>query len=212
MNESALREKIALLGQSMYDRGLTHGGTGNISVRLENGFLMTPTGSCLGRLDPARITRLDKDGFYVSGDPATKEQRLHTAMYSQRSGANAVVHLHSTHSVAVSTLDAIDPDSVLPMLTAYYAMRIGKLPLLPYFIPGDPALSEAVRKCAGKHHAMLLAHHGPVVAGTDLDAAVDATEELEETAKLFLSLHGKLFKTLTDEQVAEIQQRFPIKA
>ncbi len=211
MNENKQREQISLLGQSMYDRGLTHGGTGNISVRVDDGFLMTPTGSCLGRLDPAKLTKLDFAGRYLSGDKPTKEDKLHLAMYQQRKNSGAVVHLHSTHSVAVSVLDEIDPDNVLPMLTAYYAMRVGRLPLLPYYAPGDPELAEAVRRCASEHHAMLLAHHGPVVAGNDLNAAVDATEELEATAQLFLMVHKEKYKTLTDEQVAELQRRFPPK-
>lgn len=209
MNETRQREDIALLGKSMYDRGLTHGGTGNISVRLDDGWLITPTGSSLGRLDPARISKLDWSGQHISGDQPSKEALLHLAMYEERPASGAVVHLHSTHSVAVSVLDGLDPDDLLPAITAYYAMRVGKLPLVPYFAPGDPDLAKAVRAFSGRHHAMLLAHHGPVCAGSDLHAAVDITEELEATAQLFLLIFQHRFRTLTVEQVADLQRRFP---
>lgn len=211
MNESKQREEIVLLGKSMYDRGLTHGGTGNISVRLEDGWLLTPTGSSLGRLDPARLTKLDWKGRHISGDKPSKELMLHLAMYQERPHSGAVVHLHSTHSVAVSVLEGLDPDDLLPAITAYYAMRVGKLPLVPYYAPGDPALAAAVRSFSSKHHAMLLAHHGPVVAGSSLSAAVDATEELEATAKLFLLIFQHKFRTLTPENIAEIRRLYPLK-
>lgn len=211
MNETKHREDIVLLGKSMYDRGLTHGGTGNISVRLDDGWLLTPTGSSLGRLDPASLTKLDWKGRHVSGDKPSKELMLHLAMYQERPDSGAVVHLHSTHSVAVSVLEGLDPHDLLPAITAYYAMRVGKLPLVPYYAPGDPALAAAVRSFSSKHHAMLLAHHGPVVAGSSLSAAVDATEELEETAKLFLLIFQHKFRTLTPENIAEIRRLYPLK-
>jgi ribulose-5-phosphate 4-epimerase/fuculose-1-phosphate aldolase len=165
---------------------------------------MTPTNVSLGRLDPARLAKLNGDGTLVSGDAPTKESVLHRAMYGERPDAGAVVHLHSTHSVAVSCLDGIDPANVLPPITAYYVMRVGRLPLVPYHPPGDRDLAEAVRRLAGKHHAVLLANHGPVVAGTSLDAAANAIEELEETAKLFLLLRGSRTRPLTDAQVAAL--------
>lgn len=209
MNEAALRDAICAYGKSIFERGLTHGSTGNLSVRLPDGFLMTPTGSSLGQLDPARLSRLDPAGKLISGDPPTKEAFLHIAMYQERSGANAVVHLHATHSVAASVLADVDPQDVLPPLTAYYVMRIGRLPLAPFFRPGDARLAEAVRGLAGRHHAILLANHGPVVAGSSLAAAVDAVEELEETAKLSLLLAGRRLRLLTPEQVAEVRRAFP---
>jgi 3-dehydro-4-phosphotetronate decarboxylase len=209
MKQSQLREQICLVGKSLYERGLTPGSSGNISVRLEDGWLMTPTNSCLGLLDPASLSKLDAKGNLVSGDAVTKESFLHLAMYAQRPGANAVVHLHSTHSVAVSCLADVDPGNVLPPLTAYYVMRVGTLPLIPYFRPGDKALANAVRAVADKHHAVLLANHGPVVAGSSLSAAVYATEELEETAKLYLLLRGCKTRFLSAEHVAELEQRFP---
>lgn len=207
--EARLREQIVATGASLFDRGLTHGSTGNISVALaDGGWLMTPTGSSLGILDPARLSRLDATGHHLDGDKPTKEAFLHTTMYGARPGSGAVVHLHSTHSVAVSCIDGIDHANCLPPITAYYAMRIGRLPLVPYYPPGDETLAEAVGALAGKHHAVLLANHGPVVAGSSLSAAQDAIEELEETAKLFLLLRGERVRSLTDEQVAELARRF----
>lgn len=206
--ESKLREQVCATGASLFDRGLTHGSTGNISIALpDGGWLMTPTGSSLGTLDPARLSKLDAAGNLVAGDKPTKEAFLHTTMYAARSATGAVVHLHSTHSVAVSVLDGIDHGNCLPPITAYYVMRIGTLPLVPYFPPGDEALAKAVGKLASSHHAVLLANHGPVVAGSNLSAAQDAIEELEETARLFLMLRHEKLRLLTPEQVAELRRR-----
>lgn len=191
----------------MFDRGLTFGGSGNISVRLDDGWLMTPTGSSMGDLDPARLSRLDQQGNCLSGDPPTKESFLHIAMYGERPGSGAVVHLHSTWSVAVSCLADVDPENVLPPITAYYVMKIGTLPLIPYYPPGDRRLADAVRVRASAHHAVLLANHGPVVAGTTLADAVYAMEELEETAKLFLLLNDRRTRYLTAAQVAALARR-----
>jgi ribulose-5-phosphate 4-epimerase/fuculose-1-phosphate aldolase len=209
MNEAQAREFIAEIGRSMFERRLTFGSSGNISMRIADGWLMTPTGSSLGRLDPARLSKLDEEGRLVGGDQPTKESFLHLAMYRERAKAGAVVHLHSTHSVAVSCLDGIDHDDVLPPITAYYVMRVGKLPLIPYYAPGDKALGEAVGRMAAQHNAVLLANHGPVVAGTSLSAAVDAIEELEETARLYLLLHGRPTRYLTPDQIADLKRRFP---
>ena len=208
-SESQIRERIVATGTSLFNRGLTHGSTGNISVRLDDGgWLMTPTGSSLGTLDPARISKLDPEGRHVDGDKPTKEAFLHTTMYDQRPGSGAVVHLHSTYSVAVSCLEEIDHSNCLPPITAYYAMRIGRLPLVPYYPPGDTDLADAVGKLASDHHAVLLANHGPVVAGSSLSAATDAIEELEETARLYLLLQGQRLRLLTGEQIDELQRRF----
>ncbi len=205
--EAAAREAICRLGRSMFARGLTFGSSGNISVRLEDGWLMTPTNVAMGDLDPARLSRLDSEGRLTAGDPPTKEAFLHRVMYEGRQDAGAVVHLHSTHSVAVSVLQDVDPEDVLPPITAYYVMRVGRLPLVPYFPPGDSRLAEAVRPLVGRHHAVLLANHGPVVAGTSLAAAAGAIEELEETAKLHLLLHGHRIRPLTPVQVEELRAR-----
>ena len=208
-SEAALRERIVRHGESLFTRGYGCGASGNISVLLDDGFLVTPTNSCLGRLDPARIAKLGPDGTPLSGDPPSKEAFLHRAMYDARPDARAIVHLHSTCSVAVSCLADVDPADVLPPITAYYVMRVGRLPLVPYYRPGDRALADAVHDLARTHHALLLANHGPVVAGTALDAAVHAAEELEETAKLHLLLRGAPVRLLTDDQVAELKAAFP---
>lgn len=192
MAEAALRERICRIGRSLFERGLTPGSSGNISVRLaEGGWLCTPTNASLGFLDPARLAKLDGEGRLLSGDPPTKEVPLHTALYESRASAGAVVHLHSTHSVAVSMLPDIDPDDVFPPLTPYYLMRIGRTALVPYHRPGDPRVGDAIRGLAGRYSAVLLSNHGPVVAGDDLEAATWAMEELEETAKLHLLLQGR---------------------
>jgi len=209
MSETTLREDIARIARSMFDRGLTHGSTGNISAKLDDGWLLTPTGSSLGNLDPARISKLDWNGALVSGDPPSKENFLHLGMYQERAKLGAVVHLHSTYSVAVSVLEDVDPEDVLPPLTAYYVMRLGKVPLVPYYAPGDLALADAVRAYATRHHAVLLANHGPVVGGTSLAAAADATEELEATARLYLMLRGEQVRLLTAEEVAELRRKYP---
>jgi len=209
MSETRARDEIAKLAKSMFDRGLTFGSSGNISVKLEDGWLMTPTGVSMGEIDPARIAKLDGAGNHLSGDKPTKETFLHQAMYEQRANAGAVVHLHATHSVAVSCLADIDHANVLPPITAYYVMKIGTLPLVPYFPPGDLDLARAVREMASDHHAMLLANHGPVVAGKSLRDAVYATEELEETAKLFLMLKDAKTRFLTDQQVSALKEKYP---
>lgn len=210
MKEARLRESISDLAISLFERGLTFGSTGNISIRIDSGWLMTPTGSSLGDIDPARISRLDQSGNWIDGDKPTKETFLHLAMYRQRPKAGAVVHLHSTHSVAVSCLADVDSSDVLPPLTAYYVMRIGSLPLVPYFPPGDRELGAAVARLASEHHAILLANHGPVVAGSSLENAGYAIEELEETARLYLLLGHARLRLLTDAQVADLKRKFPV--
>jgi len=208
MTETKSRDEIALLAKSMYERGLTFGSSGNISVRIDDGWLMTPTGVSMAEIDPARIAKLDAKGQHISGDKPTKETFLHIAMYEQRASAGAIVHLHSTHSVAVSCMDDIDPRNVLPPITAYYVMKIGTLPLIPYFPPGDLDLAKAVGEMASDHHAVLLANHGPVVAGKSLRDAVYATEELEETAKLFLMLKDVKTRFLTADQADALRDKF----
>ena len=206
MNEIKTRDLIVQMAKSLFDRGLTFGSSGNISVRMEDGWLMTPTGCSMGNIEPEKISKLDINGNLISGDPPTKESFLHLAMYEKRPQDSAVVHLHSTHSVAVSCLDGINPKNVLPPITAYYVMRIGTLPLIPYFPPGDIKLAKVVREMASEHHAVLLANHGPVVSGKSLQDAVYATEELEETAKLFLLLQGHKTRFLNSSEEAALRK------
>ena len=208
MNENQQRDQIVLLAKSMFERGLTYGSSGNISARVDDGWLMTPTGSTMGTLDPSKISKLNNEGTHIQGDKPTKESFLHRVMYEQRPGTGAVVHLHSTHSVAVSCLVDIDKKNVLPPITAYYVMKVGTLPLVPYFPPGDLNLAKAVSEMASDHHAVLLANHGPVVAGKSLEDAVYAMEELEETAKLFLMLKNMNTSFLDDFQIADLKNRF----
>jgi ribulose-5-phosphate 4-epimerase/fuculose-1-phosphate aldolase len=209
MSEAKLREAICRYGKSLYDRGLTPGSSGNISLRLDDGgWLVTPTNASLGFLDPATISRLDAAGRLVSGDAPTKEIPLHSALYETRSSARAIVHLHSTHSVAVSMLPDIDPRAVLPPMTAYYMMRVGATALVPYFRPGDPAVADAIKGLAGRYSSVLLANHGPVVAGDTLEGAVYATEELEETAKLYLLLRNLNPRYLSPQQIDDLVKHF----
>jgi len=211
MTETKIREEICRLGRSLFDRGLTPGSSGNISVRLDDGgYMVTPTNASLGALDPARLSRLNADGKLASGDAPTKEVPLHTALYETRRTARAVVHLHSTHSVALSMLPEIDPRAALPPMTAYYLMKCGSTALVPYYRPGDPAVAGAIKGLVGKYSSVLLANHGPVVSGETLEAAVFAIEELEETAKLYLLLRGLNPRFLTPAQVEDLVKTFGI--
>src|SRR5256885_4631976 len=209
MGETKIREEICRFGRSLFERGLTPGSSGNISVRLEDGgLLLTPTNASLGFLDPAKLSRLDATGKLVYGDAPTKEVPLHTALYQTRGAARAVVHLHSTHTVALLMLPEIDPRAALPPMTAYYLMKCGQTALVPYYRPGDPAVADAIKGLAGKYSSRLLAKHGPVVAGESLEAAVFSIEELEETAKLYLLLRGLNPRHLTPAQVADLSKTF----
>lgn len=210
MSEEALaREAIVRLASLLYLRGYAHGTTGNISVLTDRGMLVTPTNSSMGALDPGRLSLVSRGGSLVSGDKPSKETFIHLAMYDERPSARAVVHLHSTHSVAVSILAGIDPDDALPPLTAYHRMKVGRLPLVPYVRPGDMRLADEVRSRATTAHAMLLANHGPVVAGTSLLDAVAIAEELEETAKLRLLTEGRPVRALTADELADLDAHFP---
>lgn len=208
--ESRQRELIVDFGKSLFERGLTAGSSGNLSVRLSDGWLLTPTNASLGRLDPAQLSKLDWDGNLISGAPPSKEAFLHRAMYEQRGSAGAIVHLHSTHSAAVSCMCGLNHDDCIPPLTPYFVMKVGRLPLVPYHRPGDPALAGAIGAMARKHSAVLLANHGPVVSGTSLEAAVYAAEELEETAKLFLLLRDVPTRPLDAAQIADLKHTFKL--
>jgi 3-dehydro-4-phosphotetronate decarboxylase len=198
-------DDIVDLGASFFRRGLTFGRTGNLSAVDGDGtIVMTPTGVSLERLQAESLSRVSPDGGHVDGPPPTKEAFLHLAIYRVRPHARAVVHTHSTHSVAVSCLRDVDPRNALPALTAYYAMRVGELPLLPYHAPGDQSLGTVAELAATRHHALLLANHGPIVAGDDLAAAADALEEIEETAKIYLLLRGQAVRPVTDNEAERL--------
>lgn len=206
MSTSALREEICRIGRSLFTRGYTHGSTGNISALTDEGtMIVTPTNVSLGELDPDRLSLVDRHGRVIDGPPPSKEVPLHDAMYASRA-AGAVVHLHSTHSVAASMLSGIDHRDVFPPLTAYYLMRVGKTALLPYFRPGDPAIAEAIRELQGRYGAILLANHGPVVAGHSLAEACNAIEELEQTAKLLLLLRNETPNLVPVAEVARMTE------
>jgi len=210
--DTKLREMICLLAKSLFDRGLTGGSTGNISARTsDGGLLVSPTGSSFGRLDPARLSHFDASGNFLDGDKPTKEMPLHSAFYDTRSSANAVVHLHSCHSVALSMLPDADTDNFIPPFTPYSIMKLGKVKLLPFYLPGDPAIGEAIRGLAGKRTAVMLANHGPVVAGKDVEAACNAIEELEDTAKLAMLMQGLPARMLTPDQIRDVVTRFDVQ-
>lgn len=209
--ETDLRERIVRWGRSLFERGFTVGSSGNISVRLGDGFLVTPTNSCLGFLDPDRITRLDSGWNVVSGDAPTKELPLHRAFYEGRPQACAVVHLHSTFATALSCLSDVDPEDAIKPVTPYVVMRVGRVPVLPYTAPGSADVAPLVLARAGDHAAVLLANHGPVVAGTSLESAVFAAEELEETARLLVLTRGMSVRQLDATQIAALEARFKLK-
>lgn len=208
--EERLRAQIVRYGAILYQRGLAHGSAGNISAKLEDGsILVTPTNSSLGDLDPARISKVAPDGALLAGDKPSKESFFHLAVYEERPTARAIVHLHCTNAVAISCLCHDDTNDVLPPLTAYHVMRVGKLPLVPYYRPGDRKLAEAVRETARGHASMLLSNHGPIVSAKSLPEAVYAAEELEETSKIFFLIGDRRASPLTCEAVAELNAVFP---
>lgn len=209
MSEREIRESICASGRSLFNRRYTSGSSGNISVRVPDGVLITPTNCSLGSLDPDRISKVDFSGAHLAGDLPSKEAFLHLAIYRQRPADHSIVHLHSTWSVAISCLADVDPSNVLPAITAYYVMRVGRLPLVNYFPPGDEALAAEVEKKSKSARSLLLANHGPVVADKTLDSAVNAIEELEETARLYFILRDLPARFLTEDQCRDLAMKFP---
>jgi 3-dehydro-4-phosphotetronate decarboxylase len=190
--ERNTRQLLCELAASLFARGFSVGSAGNISVRLADGYLMTPTNSSLGRLEPSTLSKLDREFRHIDGDKPSKEVFMHRAFYQARGNASAVVHLHSTQATAVSCLPDVDQTNPIPPLTPYFVMRVGRrMPIVPYYRPGDAAMEPAIYTAACDARAVLLANHGPVVCGKTLTDAVYAAEELEEAAKLFLLLRGQ---------------------
>ncbi|MEV7605651.1 3-oxo-tetronate 4-phosphate decarboxylase [Paenarthrobacter sp. NPDC089322] len=198
------RNELVRLARSLHQRGLTRGTSGNLSARVDGGMLITPTNASLGELGTDDLALVSETGDHLSGARPSKEAFLHLAMYKARPQDQAVVHLHSTYATAVSCLDNLDDHDVLPPLTAYFVMRVGRLTRLPYFAPGDQGLGEAAQRAALSSHALLLANHGPIVSALSLAQAVDAAEEVEETARLYLLLQGHATRPLQPEQVARL--------
>ncbi|MEM9160495.1 MAG: 3-oxo-tetronate 4-phosphate decarboxylase [Verrucomicrobiota bacterium] len=210
MDENLLRQEMVAYCKSLFERGYSCGTSGNISVRCEDALLVTPTNSSFGSLDPDRISKisLDGKGTLLSGDKPSKEWVLHYGFYERRPECGAVVHLHSSFAVAVSCLQDINPANTIPPITPYFVMRVGDLPLAPYFPPGDIRLAEAVTELAANHSSVLMANHGPVVSAKNLKAAVGASEELEETAKTYLLIKDSKFVTLTSAQISELKKKY----
>lgn len=208
MTEMELKTLMVQLGRSFYERGYTVGGAGNLSVRLDaNRILVTPTGSSLGRLQEERLSVLDMEGNVLAGDKPSKEAVFHLAMYRKNPACRAIVHLHSTYLTALSCLENLDPQNAIKAFTPYYVMRVGSLPVIPYYRPSSPRIAEELEDRALSAKAFLLANHGVVVTGKDLLDAADNAEELEETAKLFFLLQGKQIRYLSDDEVNELKNR-----
>jgi 3-dehydro-4-phosphotetronate decarboxylase len=209
MDEHETRHLLVELAGSLFARGFSVGSAGNISVKLPSstsgGYLITPTNSCLGRLDAARLSRLDAEFRHVDGDKPSKEVFMHRAFYRASDDVGAVVHLHSTQATAVACLPDVDRNNPIPPLTPYFVMRVGRrLPIVTYYRPGDPAMEPAIHAAAQDARAVLLANHGPVVSGKTLTDAVYAAEELEEAAKLYLMLRHAAPRLLTPSQVEDL--------
>lgn len=208
MTEQQQKIEMVNLARSLFERGYTVGGAGNLSVRLdENRILVTPTGSSLGRLEADRLSVLDMQGNVLAGDKPSKESVFHLAMYQKNPDCKAIVHLHSTYLTALSCLENLDTDNAMRAFTPYYVMRVGKLPVIPYYRPGDINIARELGERALDGKAFLLANHGVVVTGSDLRDAVDNTEELEETAKLYFILQGQKVRYLTDDEVNDLKNR-----
>ncbi|WP_439236077.1 3-oxo-tetronate 4-phosphate decarboxylase [Lonepinella koalarum] len=208
MTELEQKQQLVELAKSFYQRGYSVGGAGNLSVRLDdNRILVTPTGSSLGRLEAERLSVVDMQGNWISGDKPSKEYVFHLALYQQNPKCNAVVHLHSTYLTALSCLDGLDQDNAIKAFTPYYVMRVGKLQVIPYYRPGSPEIARELSERALTGKAFLLANHGIVVTGSDLLDAADNADELEETAKLQFILQGQKIRYLTDDEVKDLENR-----
>ena len=205
-HEDALRLQMTELGASLFKRGFVVGGAGNLSARLPDGnILVTPTNASLGRLVPERLSKLTPDGEHLDGDKPTKESAFHLMFYRRNPKCGAISHLHSTYLTALSCLNGLNPENVLEPFTPYYVMKVGKLMLIPYYRPGSPKLGEEMEARVDRTNAFLLANHGPVVIAETLEAAVNNSEELEETARLWFILKGQDYRKLTHAEIKELE-------
>ena len=209
-DEARLREEICEVGASLHARGYTTGTAGNISARLADGWLITPTDACLGKLDPARLAKVSADNEWISGDKPSKTLALHRGIYARNEKARCVLHTHSTHLVALTLAGVASPDAVLPPITPYQVMKIGRVPLIPYARPGAPSVAEQVAELAADVRGVLLERLGPVVWADSVTRASHALEELEETARLWLMLATPP-APLTPAQVADLESIFGVR-
>lgn len=205
--ENALREEICTVGRSLYERGYTVGTAGNISARLADGWLITPTDASLGNLDPARIAKVATDGSWVSGDKPSKTLALHRQIYDHNPQAQGVVHTHSTHLVALTLAGVWSQDNILPPITPYQVMKVGRVPLINYERPGAPGVAQQVARLASQVRAVMLERLGPVVWESSISKASHVLEELEETARLWLMTQPRP-APLSDAAIEELKAVF----
>ena len=203
--ELELREDLVRVGHILFERGLTNGSAGNMSVALEDGsFIATPTGSSLGQLDAEELSKVDTEGTLLSGKKPTKEVLFHLALYKANPEVKAIIHLHSTYSTAYACLAGLDPANAIRPMTPYIVMRLGKVLLLPYHKPGSIEIANDLSKVAAGHKAFLLANHGMIVGGKSMTDALNNAEELEESCKLFFLTKGLDVNYLTEAEIDEL--------
>ncbi|UCB30577.1 aldolase [Duffyella gerundensis] len=206
MTEQQARQEMVQLGASLFQRGYATGSAGNLSVLLDDGRLLaTPTGSCLGELQAENLSTVTLQGEWLAGDKPSKEIAFHRALYLNNPACKAVVHLHSHYLTALSCLQDLDTNNCIRPFTPYVVMRVGDVPVVPYYRPGDVRLAEDLAVLAPRYRGFLLANHGSVVVGGSLREAADNTEELEETARLIFTLGDRPVRYLTDGEVAELR-------
>lgn len=210
LKEQALREEICLVAASLYQRVYTVGSSGNMSARLDDGWLITPTDACFGRLNPALISKVDKSGQWVSGGKPSKTLTLHRAIYDSNLAAQSVIHTHSTSLVALSLAGVWSNDAVLPPITPYQVMKVGRIPLIPYFRPGHPEVAGQISALANEVRGVLLERLGPVIWHVSISHAAAALEELEETARLWMMLREKP-TALNDTEIEDLCQAFGVR-
>lgn len=214
MDETAAREEICRVGASLYARGYVHASAGNISVRLADGWLITPTDACLGTLDPARLARIGAGGEQTAGDRASKTLALHRRIYEAAPEARCVIHTHSSHLVALTLAGVWSEGDVLPPITPYFVMKVGHVPLIPYHRPGDPAVAElvaariaAMASRGTPIRAVMLERLGPNVWHRTPAEASAVLEELEETARLWLTTTPRP-APLSEARIDELRTAF----